>query len=119
MNRMALTGAIAGLVLACATLSGCGDPPPRGGTTGAAAETTPDPMEAKIAALSPALQRTTFFRAINDANYDCQSIVNTVPRGRIDGKLTWAVECNRGAQYLIELQRGGIFHVTGVPKDYR
>lgn len=103
-------------MLGCAMLAGCGDPPPRGGNTTAAAG--PDPIEAKIAALPPTLQRTTFFRAINDADYNCQTIVNVVPRGRIDGKLSWAVECNQGAQYVIELQRGGIFHVSGVPKNF-
>ncbi|WP_236697517.1 hypothetical protein [Sphingomonas sp. Leaf357] len=111
--------AITGLLLGCAMLAGCGDPPPRGGGTTNAAEAGPDPMEAKIAALLPTLQRTTFFRAINDADYDCQSIVNVVSRGKIDGKPSWAVECNRGAQYIIELQRGGVFHVSGVPKNYR
>ena len=111
--------AIVGIVLGCAMLTGCGDPAPRSDAATKAADAGPDPMEAKIAALSPALQRTTFFRAINDANYDCQNIVNVVPRGRIEGKLNWAVECNRGAQYIVELQRGGIFHVSGVPKNYR
>jgi hypothetical protein len=110
--------AIVGLALGCGLLTGCGDPPPRGGNSATAAQAGRDPMEAKIAALSPTLQRTTFFRAINDANYDCQSIVNVVSRGKIDGKASWAVECNRGAQYIIELEPRGIFHVSGVPKNF-
>jgi hypothetical protein len=67
--------------------------------------------------LNPTQQRTAFFRAINDADYDCQNIVNVVPKARVDDKPVWAVECNAGAQYIIKLQRGGIFQVSGVPKS--
>ena len=104
-------------VLPVALLASCGQTAPTG--NGAAADAGPDPVEMQIANLSPPLQRTAFFRAIRDADYDCQRIVNAVSRGRIDGKPVWAVECDGGAQYLIELQRGGIFHVSGVPKAAR
>ncbi|QNQ11986.1 hypothetical protein H3Z74_11970 [Sphingomonas alpina] len=105
------------IILACAALAACdGSTAPAGNAATAAA---PDPMEAKIAALSEPLREVTFFRAINDADYTCQRIVNVVSRGRIEGKLSWAVECEQGAQYVIELQRGGIFHVSGVPKSAR
>ena len=98
-------------------LSACDGAAPGGNTV--AADLGPDPVEAQLANLSAPLQRTTFFRAIQDADFDCQSIVKVVPRGKIEGKPTWAVECERGAQYLVELQRGGIFHVSGVPKATR
>ncbi|MES2057038.1 MAG: hypothetical protein V4564_13965 [Pseudomonadota bacterium] len=108
------------IALTCAALAACnGSTAPAGNTMAAAKDTAPDPMEAKIAALSEPLRQVTFFRAINDADYTCQRIVNVVPRGRIEGKLVWAVECEQGAQYVIELQRGGIFHVSGVPKSAR
>ncbi|WP_260598563.1 hypothetical protein [Sphingomonas endolithica] len=105
------------IAIACVLLAGCGGPGPTGNS--AAADVAPDPVEAQIANLSAPLQRTTFFRAIQDADYACQTIVQVVPRGKIEGKPVWAVECDGGAQYVIELQRGGVFHVSGVPKPTR
>ncbi|MEN2785497.1 hypothetical protein ACFOKI_12225 [Sphingomonas qilianensis] len=109
MTAKTFTMALAGLALAACDTGGSGNT--------AAAPAGPDPVEAQIAKLSPVQQRTAFFRAINDADYDCQNIVNVVARGRVNGKQTWAVECNAGAQYVIALQRGGVFQVSGVPKN--
>lgn len=107
---------IAGMT--CGLLAACGGESATTATTNiaTAAVANTNAMEAKIAALPPALQRTTFFRAIQDADYECQNIVNVVPRGKPDGRPLWAVECNGGRQYVIELQPGDIFHVSGVPK---
>ncbi|MEG3088776.1 hypothetical protein [Sphingomonas sp. PB4P5] len=107
---------VSAVLIACSLLVACNEPAATGNVA-APAQTGPDPVEAQIAKLSPVQQRTAFFRAINDADYNCQNIVNVVSRGRVDGKPTWAVECNAGAQYLIRLQRGGIFQVSGVPKS--
>jgi len=103
-------------IAACALLAACNQPAATGNAA-APAPTGPDPVEAQIAKLSAVQQRTTFFRAINDADYNCQNIVNVVSKGRIDGRLVWAVECNAGAQFVIKLQPGGLFHVSGVPKS--
>jgi hypothetical protein len=105
------------IAIACLLLAACSGGAPIGNS--AAADTAPDPVEAQIANLSAPLQRTTFFRAIQDADYACQNIVQVVSRGKVDGKPVWAVECDGGAQYVIELQRGGVFHVSGVPKPVR
>ena len=109
---------LSSILIACGLLAACNDPAATGNAAAPAA-LGPDPVEAQIAALGPVQQRTAFFRAINDADYDCQNIVNVVSKGRIDGRPTWAVECNAGAQYIIALQRGGIFRVSGVPKNLR
>lgn len=103
----------------CGLLAACNEPAATTNKTAAVTPATTDVMEAKIAKLPPALQRTTFFRAIQDADYECQNIVNVVPRGKPDGKPLWAVECDGGRQYVIELQPGDIFHVSGVPKGMR
>lgn len=103
------------IIAACALLAACGQPDATGNTATSAAG--PDPVEVKLNKLSPALQQIAFYRAIRDANYDCQKIDSVVSRGRIDDKPVWAVECDKGAQYVIELQRGGIFHVSGVPRQ--
>ncbi|MFC3581472.1 hypothetical protein [Sphingomonas hylomeconis] len=105
-------------MMGCALLAACNDPAATGNGA-ASAPLGPDPVEAQIAKLNPTQQRTAFFRAINDADYDCQNVVNVVSKGRVDGKPVWAVECNAGAQYVIALERGGIFKVSGVPKSLR
>ena len=73
-------------------------------------------MEAKIDALSPSLQQTTMFRAIRDGGYTCQKIVRMEKHAPIDGKATWIAECDDHGQYVIALQPGGIFWVSGVPQ---
>lgn len=96
-----------------AALSAC-DPAPTGGT--AAAPSKPDPMEAKIDALPRPLQETTMFRAIRDGGYTCQKIVRFEKHAPIDGKAVWIAECDDRGQYVITLQPGGVFWVSGVPQ---
>ena len=111
MNRL-----VPALVLGLA-LAAC-----EGSSTGTAVpspKATPDAMEAKIDALSPALQQTTMFRAIQDGGYTCQKIVRMEKRTPQDGKPTWVAECDDRGQYVIELQPGGIFWVSGVPQPKR
>ena len=89
------------------------------GSSAPAAVATHDPMEAKIDALSPQLQETTMFRAIQDGGYTCQKIVRMQKHGLVDGKATWIAECDDKGQYVIALQPGGIFWVSGVPQPKR
>lgn len=103
------------IIALCALLAACGRPGVTGNDTIAAAG--PDPVEAQLSNLSAPLQQVAFYRAIRDANYDCQKVTNVVSRGRIDGRPVWAVECDKDTQYVIELQRGGIFNVSGVPRQ--
>jgi len=102
------------LGIAMLTLAAC-DASPTGNTTPAAV-VTPDAMEAKIEALTPALQQTTIFRAILDGGYTCQKIVRMEKKTPKGGKPTWVAECDDRGQYVIELQKGGIFWVSGVPQ---
>lgn len=96
------------------SLAACDDS--QGGSGAPAAVVTHDPMEAKIDALSPALQETTMFRAIQDGGYTCQKIVRMQKHGLVDGKATWIAECDDQGQYVIALQPGGVFWVSGVPQ---
>ncbi|MDR6849866.1 MAG: hypothetical protein ACRCS5_01005 [Sphingomonas sp.] len=97
-----------------AALASCDGSP--SGSDKPAAAATHDPMEAKIDALSPSLQQTTMFRAIRDGGYTCQKIVRMEKHAPIDGKATWIAECDDHGQYVIALQPGGIFWVSGVPQ---
>lgn len=102
------------LLVALAGLSACDPATPGGNTTAAAAK--PDPMEAKIDALPLALQRTTMFRAIRDGGYTCQKIARFEKHAPIDGHAVWIAECDDRGQYVITLQPGGVFWVSGVPQ---
>lgn len=98
-------------------LAGCDGSP--AGTNAPVAVASHDPMEARIDALSPALQQTTMFRAIQDGGYTCQQIVRMEKHAPIDGKATWIAECEDHGQYVIALQPGGVFWVSGVPQPKR
>jgi hypothetical protein len=74
-----------------------------------------DPIEAKIVAFPEPLRRTTFFRAIRDAGFDCQQVVKEAPRDRYRGNARWTAACDDGAQYLLTLNPGGIIQVSGLP----
>jgi len=109
-----------GLALAMlgAMLAGCGG---GGGASGGNAATpaagvTPDPMEAKIDALTESQRKTAFFRAIYDADYQCDEITNIADRPRDNGKRAWMVTCSDTGDYYVALQPGGIFTVSGTPQ---
>ncbi len=108
MTRSLIAG-IAALMLTACDGSTITSAPPK-------VETTPNPMEAKIDALPPALQQTTMFRAIQDGNFACQKIVQLKKRTPTVGKAIWDAECEDQGRYVIELQPGGIFWVSGVPQ---
>jgi hypothetical protein len=98
-------------------LAGCGGGSTSGGNTAIAA--APDPMEAKIAALTDAQRKTAFFRAIYDADYQCDEIVKVENKPRIDNRPVWLATCDDQGEYYITLQPGGIFTVSGVPQARR
>lgn len=81
--------------------------------------TAPDPVETKIDALPRTLQQTTMFRAIRDGGYTCQQIVQFEKKPPVDGHATWVAVCDDRGQYVITLQPGGIFWVSGVPQPGR
>lgn len=97
-----------------AMLSGCGGSGSGGNAPAPVA--TPDPMEAKIDALNDNMRKLTFFRAIYDAGYTCKEIVKVDTLPRTDGKATWRATCDDGLDYVIALQPGGVFYVSGVPQ---
>ncbi len=114
MKRGIAMAMLLGLMLAA-----CDKPAAPRDNAAAKAEAGPDPIEAKIAALPEGLRRATFYRAIVDAEFPCPHITNAESRPRVDGKPVWAVECGPGPEYLLTLQRGGIFQVSGVPASAR
>ncbi len=109
MTRSVIAGIAALMLTACDGSTITNGPPPK--TDG-----PPNPIEAKIDALPPALQQTTMFRAIQDGGFTCQKIVQMKKRTPTVGKAIWDAECDDRGRYVIELQPGGIFWVSGVPQ---
>ena len=107
---------ILSVLLAPLLLGGCDQAPTIGPR---AAPRVDDPLEAKIDALSEPLQRTTFFRAILDGGYTCQKIVRFAKQPPVEGRATWAAECDDQGQYVITLHNDGVFWVSGVPRPKR
>lgn len=111
-----MRGTMIPALLALAALAGCDRAPT---IDPAPAPKVNDPLEAKIDALSEPLQRTTFFRAILDGGYTCQKVVRFAKQQPIEGRATWAAECEDHGQYVITLHNDGLFWVSGVPRPKR
>lgn len=88
----------------------------RGTASGPVPASTADPMEAKIDALDEAGRKTAFFRAIYDADFQCDEIVKIADRPRDNGHRAWIVTCDDTGDYYITLQPGGVFTVSGTPQ---
>lgn len=96
-------------------LAGCGSNSTSTGNK-TTTTTTPDPMEAKIDALNEGQRKTAFFRAIYDADYQCDEITQIADRPRNNDRRAWMVTCSDAGEYYITLQPGGIFTVSGIPQ---
>ena len=95
-------------------LAGCGGggSPSTGNTTAAAAT---DPMEAKIDALTDKQRKLTFYKAIYDADYQCDEVIKIADKPRDNGHRAWMATCSDTGDYYVTLQPGGVFTVSGTP----
>ena len=130
-RRDAMRTALA-MVAFAAMLAGCGGKTAdesdnsgvvRGNATGplptAAATNSVAAMEAKIAALTEPQRKLAFYRAIYDADYQCGEIVKVDVKPRDDNRPVWLATCDDNGEYVITLQPGGIFTVSGVQQPKR
>jgi len=93
-------------------LAGCGGGSTPGGNTTASA--TSDPTEAKLDALTETQRKIVFYKAIYDADFQCDEIATIVPRPRDNGHRAWTATCSDTGDYYITLQPGGVLTVSGV-----
>lgn len=105
------------IVALSAMLTACGGGGSTGNTVTPAA--TPDPTEVKINAASEVDRRTAFFRAIYDADFTCDKIVKIESKPRDAGRAVWQATCDDQGEYVITLQPGGVFTVSGVGQPKR
>ena len=68
---------------------------------------------AKIAALPAGQQQLVLYRAIRDAQQDCQNVTDTAKQPDVDGRAAWNVTCRGGLLYSVRIGRDGVAQVTG------
>lgn len=64
-------------------------------------------VAAAVIALTPQQRDVTFFRAVRDADIDCQKITASERLADTGGKPTWRVQCDRRSWNLIEISSDG------------
>ncbi|MEH3046035.1 hypothetical protein [Sphingomonas adhaesiva] len=92
-------------------LAACGG----GGATAqndAAAQEAPGNAIARIQTLNEGERNATLFRAIRDANRDCQGVVRSVATDPIQGKPAWIATCDNGGEWLVAIGADGTALVT-------
>lgn len=110
MKSVVAIAMLGGMLAACGGGSGGNSQAP------APMPTRADPMEAKIRALDEPARRTTFFRAIFDAEFKCKKIQSITDKPRVDDHAVWQVDCGDDGTFQVILMPGGTFNVVGVPQ---
>ncbi|MFA6113276.1 MAG: hypothetical protein WC729_04775 [Sphingomonas sp.] len=100
------------LVLA---LAGCGQPAPQ---QNAAAPAKPEvDYLGRINALAPKQRDVVFYRALDDAGSDCQSVSSSEPRAPVQGRPAWTAHCEDGRDWVIILQESGMLQIATTDVD--
>jgi hypothetical protein len=94
------------------TLAGCGQPAPQQNTAAAAPAKPEIDYLARINALAPKQRDVVFYRALDDAGSDCQSVSGSEPRAPVAGRPAWAVHCEDGRDWVVILQESGLLQIA-------
>ena len=78
----------------------------------AAAEDTQGNAIARIQTLNEGERNATLFRAIRDANRDCQGVVRSAAADPVQGKPAWIATCDNGGEWLVAIGADGTALVT-------
>jgi hypothetical protein len=96
------------LSLAALLLAGCDPAPP---------QPKPSPTApkidylARINKLTPQQRSATFYRAIEDAGYVCDSVAASDPQDPVQGHPAWDARCSDGQHWTLVLFDDGILQV--------
>lgn len=83
-----------------------------GAAQNAAADDAPGNAIARIQMLNEGERNATLFRAIRDANRDCQGVVRSVASDPVQGKPAWIATCDNGGEWLVAIGADGTALVT-------
>lgn len=96
------------LGLAAILLAGCGQSPPQAKPTPAAPKTD---YLAKINQLAPKQRDATFYRAIQDAGYICDTVSASQAQQAVQDHPAWDAHCGDGGHWTLVLFDDGILQV--------
>lgn len=114
MNRPVVT------MLALAALASACHAPQKSatGTTDNTTAVAANAFAAKITALPPAQRDGAFMRAITDAGFSCQKIVQSAAHAAIQGRPAWEVMCDNDNAYVALATADGTLQIVpGRPAD--
>lgn len=94
MNRPVIT------VLALAALASACHAPPKTATGTSDNTAAADAFAAKVTALPQAQRDGVFMRAITDAGFSCQKIVQSAAHAAIQNRPAWAITCDNNNAYV-------------------
>ncbi|MEH3100383.1 hypothetical protein [Sphingomonas adhaesiva] len=97
-------------------LAACGGAGSDAANNAAAAEDTQGNAIARIGTLNEGERNAVLFRAIRDANRDCQGVIRSAASDPVQGKPAWIATCDNGGEWLVAIGADGTALVTnGLP----
>ena len=96
------------LGLVATLLAGCDASPPQAKPTAAAPKTD---YLAKINQLAPRQRDATFYRAIQDAGYVCDTVSASQAQQAVEGHPAWHAQCGDGQHWTLVLFDDGVIQV--------
>ncbi|MES1975152.1 MAG: hypothetical protein V4472_22055 [Pseudomonadota bacterium] len=98
-----------GLVLFA--LAGC-DKPAQPANSSAPAPTPKIDYLKRINDLPQKQRDAVFYRAIDDAGFECQAVVGSTPRATVQGLPAWVAHCEDKRDWVVVLESDGMMQVA-------
>ena len=96
-------------------IAGCSQPAPQ---QNAAAPAKPEvDYLGRINALAPKQRDVVFYRALDDAGSDCQSVSSSEPHAPVEGRPAWTAHCEDGRDWVVILQDSGMLQIATKDSD--
>lgn len=96
--------------LAALLLAGCNPSPPQPKATATATAPKTDYLAA-INKLTEQQRNATFYRAIADAGFTCESVSASAPQDAMQGHPAWEARCDDGRHWILVLFDDGVIQV--------
>lgn len=92
-------------------LAGCRQSQSPGNSAASAASTQDDYLK-RINALPQKQRDTVFYRAIDDAGFECQGVKASEARPAVRGYPAWVAHCIDGRDWIVILEKNGLVQVA-------